>query len=207
MNIKNVTLWLIGINVAVFLIIFPWSIANPAVIGYVAFNPADFFAGHHLWTLITSVFMHGSPSHLFLNMLSLMFLGGFVERLIGSKRYLGIYLIAGIIANLFYAFFSYAFNLNSIPAVGASGAVFGVAGMLAVLTPKMPIYIMFIPVAMPMWIGVTVILVLMWALTLAFGLPIGNEAHLGGLLCGLAYAFYLRQKYKHKARLIARFYS
>jgi len=206
-NLKNVTLWIIGINVILFLLIFPFAVSNAKVLSFVAFNPADFVHGINVWTLITSVFMHGSPSHLFLNMFSLMFIGGFLERLIGSKRFLGIYLISGIFANLFYVLVYLTFGIDSIPAVGASGAIFGIAGMLAVLTPKMPIYIMFIPVAMPMWFGVTLMLAVLWVLTLLAGLPIGNEAHLGGLLCGLAYAFYLRKKHWHKARIIARYYS
>ena len=202
-SLKNVTLWIIGITVILFLAIFPFAVSNAKVFSFVAFNPADFIHGTNVWTLLTSVFMHGSPSHLFVNMLSLMFIGSFLERLIGSKRFLGIYLISGIVANLFYVLVYLIFNIQSVPAVGASGAIFGIAGMLAVLTPRMPIYIMFIPVAMPMWVGVTIMLVLLWILTITFGLPIGNEAHLGGLLCGLAYAFYLRNKYKKRARIIA----
>ena len=115
---------------------------------------------------------------------------------------------SGIIASLFFVLFAYAFNLDpNIPAVGASGAIFGIAGMLAVLTPKMPVYILFIPIAMPMWFGVILILIVMWFLSITVNLPIGNAAHLGGLLCGLAYSFYLKNKYKRKARIIADFYS
>jgi len=206
-KLKNITLWLIGINIAVFFIAFLLSLLNPNIFELIALNPADFAAGKNVWTIITSMFMHGGPSHLLLNMLSLMFLGGFLERLIGSKRFLGIYMASGIIANLFYVLAYLVFNTKSIPAVGASGAIFGLAGMLAVLTPKMKIYIMLIPIAMPMWLGVTAMLVLLWTLTLTLGLPIGNEAHLGGLLVGLAYAFYLRNKYPHRARLIADHFS
>jgi membrane associated rhomboid family serine protease len=83
-----------------------------------------------------------------------------------------------------------------MPAVGASGAIFGLGGMLAVITPQMPVYILFIPIAMPMWLGVIISLALLWILSVVAGLPIGNLAHLGGLLAGLVYAFYLRKKYR-----------
>jgi membrane associated rhomboid family serine protease len=205
---SNITLWLIGINVVFFLAVAILSLSfGDGVLNYVAFNPADFVSGTHVWTIITSIFMHGSVTHLLVNMLSLMFLGSFVEKLIGSKRYLGIYLISGIIANLFYVLFAYLFGGMNIPAVGASGAIFGVAGMLVILTPKMPVYIMFIPVAMPMWFGVILMLVVMWLLTITINLPIGNAAHLGGLLCGLVYALYLRKKFPHKARMISEHFS
>jgi hypothetical protein len=208
MKLKNVTLWLIGINVVFFLAVAILSlIFGDIVLGYVAFNPSDFVAGKNVWTIFTSIFMHGGVTHLFVNMLSLMFLGGFVERLIGSKRFLGIYLISGIIANIFYVLFAYLFGGMTIPAVGASGAIFGVAGMLVILTPKMPVYIMFIPVAMPMWFGVILMLALMWLLTITINLPIGNAAHLGGLITGMIYALYLRNKHPHRAKLIADHFS
>jgi hypothetical protein len=206
---SNLVLWIVGINVVFFLLIMSLAFfLSEKVFNYVAFTPSDFVQGKNLWTLLTSMFMHGSVSHLFVNMFSLLFLGSFLERLIGSKRFLGIYMTSGIIASLFFVLFAYAFNLDpNIPAVGASGAIFGIAGMLAVLTPKMPVYILFIPIAMPMWFGVILILIVMWFLSITVNLPIGNAAHLGGLLCGLAYSFYLKNKYKRKARIIADFYS
>jgi membrane associated rhomboid family serine protease len=137
-------------------------------------------------------------------MMSLFFLGGLLERIIGRKRFLFVYMASGIIAALFFVLIAYLFNLDmSIPAVGASGAIFGVAGMLAVLTPKMPVYIFFIPVAVPMWFGVILILALLWGISAAFGVPIGNLAHLGGLLVGVIFAFYLKFKYPRKTRMIS----
>ena len=214
MNLKNVTLWIIGINVVLFLGIFPFAVSNEKILNYVAFNPADFLHGINVWTLLTSMFMHASPTHLFMNMLSLIFIGSFLERLIGSKRFLGIYMASGIIGNLLYVAAYLIFGGQSIPAVGASGAIFGIAGMLAVLTPKMKVYIMFIPLALPMWLGVAIMLALLWLVSspvfaslTGINLLIGNAAHLGGLLCGLGYAFYLRKKHWRKAQIIARYYS
>ena len=206
---SNVTLWLVVINVIFFLLIISLSFfVSSQLMNYISFKPSDFIQGKNLWTLLTSMFMHGGVAHLFANMFSLLFLGSFLERLIGSKRFIGVYFISGIIASLFYALFAYAFNLDpTIAAVGASGAIFGVAGMLAVLTPRMPVYIMFIPIAMPMWFGVILILIVLWLLSASIGLPIGNAAHLGGLLTGMAYAFYLRNKHKRKAKIISDFYS
>ena len=99
------------------------------------------------------------------------------------------------------------FGQTNIPAVGASGAIFGLAGMLAVLTPNLPVYIMFIPISMPMWFGTILIMFGLWAISASFNLPIGNAAHLGGLLVGVLYGLYLVNKNKHKAALIREHFS
>jgi len=198
---------IIAINIVFFLIATIAILINPNFISYIALNPSNILHGNYLWTIVTSMFMHGGVFHLFANMMSLFFLGGLLERIIGRKRFLWIYMISGIIASLFFVGIAYIFNSDlNISAVGASGAIFGVAGMLAVLTPKMKVYILFIPIALPMWLGVILILVVLWIISAAFSLPIGNLAHLGGLLTGLAYSIYLRLKYPRRARMIANYF-
>jgi len=93
----------------------------------------------------------------------------------------------------------------NIGAVGASGAIFGIAGMLAVLVPKLPVYIMFIPIAMHMWFAVILLLLVLWIFSLVSGVPIGNTAHLGGLIIGFVYGFYLRTRYKRKVLMLNKF--
>ncbi len=206
----SATFWILTVNVLFFLIVYPLAVFyNETIFSYVAIAPSDFVNGIHPWTIITSMFMHGSVSHLLMNMLSLIFLGGFLEKLIGRKRFVNIYFVSGIIASLFFVAMTYLFSPSDInvSAVGASGAIFGLAGMLAILTPKLPVYLFFIPIAMPMWLGAILILILMWLVSAAFNVPIGNLAHLGGLLTGIAYAVYLKNKYKHKAKIIAEYYS
>ncbi|MEX2017090.1 MAG: rhomboid family intramembrane serine protease, partial [Candidatus Pacearchaeota archaeon] len=130
----SVNLILILINVMFFLIML--------------FFPSDFILKNiavslesvqelRLWTLLTSMFMHGGFFHLFANMISLIFIGGFIEKLIGKKRYFWFYMIAGLVGGLLYVLVEYFFP-SGLPAVGASGAIFGVAGLMAVLTPNLP---------------------------------------------------------------------
>jgi len=197
------TFWLIAINVVFFLIAILLSFFYPNLMDVIALRPADILLGKNLWTILTSMFMHAGVFHLFANMMSLMFLGSFLERIIGRKRFLTVYFVSGIMGSVFYILFSNP----QISAVGASGAIFGIAGMLAVLTPRMPVYIMFIPIAMPMWFGVILIMVVLWLLTVSVGLPIGNTAHFGGLIVGLAYAAYLRYKHPHRTRMISDHFS
>lgn len=204
----NITLILIVLNVVFFIImlVLQSSYGNVAFEN-VAIQPSYILQGEKLWTIVTSMFMHGSLAHLFVNMLSLLFIGSFLERLIGSKKFLFIYLVAGIVASLAFVFLALAFDQDlTIPAVGASGAIFGIGGVLAVLTPKLPVYIMFIPIAMPMWLGIVLLLVVMWLVSAAVGLPIGNTAHLGGFIAGLIYGFYLRIKYKKKVAILDKYF-
>ena len=209
----NIVLTLIALNFIIFLAVsllgfFSSSNCEDTICKYVALQPSSILSGENLWTVITSMFIHGSFFHLFVNMLSLFFLGSFLEKLVGSKRFLFIYIISGILASLFFVFFAFAFGQNlTIPAVGASGAIFGIGGVLAVLTPKVPVYLMFIPIPMPLWFGIALMLVLIWLVSAVAGLPIGNTAHLGGLIAGLIYGFFLRLKHKKKVAMLNRFIS
>ena len=198
------TLRLAIINFIVFIAAMLISLFYPQIINLLALQPSTFLSKP--WTIITSMFMHANSFHIIANMLSLLFLGGFLERIIGKKRFIWFYLISGIAGSILYILNFYITGTGDIPAVGASGAIFGLGGMLAVVTPRMPVYIMFIPVAMPMWFGVTLSLALLWLLSVTAGLPIGNLAHLGGLLAGLGYAIYLRTKYKRRFDMISNFF-
>ena len=91
-------------------------------------------------------------------------------------------------------------------AVGASGALFALGGLLAVLTPKLKVLAFFI-IPMPMWFAMIFLLGILWILTFTAGLPIGNAAHLGGALVGIGYGFYLRNKYKRKTKMISKYFS
>jgi membrane associated rhomboid family serine protease len=57
---------------------------------------------------------------------------------------------------------------------------------------------------MPLWIGMIFMLGILWWASIGIGLPIGNTAHLGGLIIGLIYGFYLRKRYIKKITLLNR---
>lgn len=177
-------------------------------IDFIAIKPLNILGGKYIWTFLTSMFMHAGFFHLFVNMLSLFFIGSLVERLLGPKRYLGFYLISGLFAGLFFVLSGFVFpaDLNTF-AVGASGALFGLIGLLVLLTPNLPVYVMFIPIPIKMKYAAPGILVLLWLISIAGNVPIGNTAHLGGLIAGLAYGLFLRNKYKNKTRSISRHFS
>ena len=200
---------LIGLNSILF-ILFMILLGTKAVpLDAIAIQPANILEGNYLWTFLTSMFMHGGFFHLFANMLSLMFIGPLVSRILGERRYLYFYLFAGLFAGLFFVLVSKFFfpaDLGTF-AVGASGALFGLVGLLMLLTPNLPVYLMFIPIPFKMKYAAPGMLIVLWLISIGGNIPIGNTAHLGGLLAGLIYGIYLKNKYKNKSRYISKVFS
>jgi uncharacterized protein len=211
----NTTFILINIAMFILVIVMALAVGGDKIIDWFALNPSLFFGGY-VWTLLTSMFMHVELWHLFVNMVSLFFIGSFVERLIGRKRYFWFYMSAGIVAGLAFVVFAWVgqfipngdaiFGGFNIAAVGASGALFGVGGLLAVLIPRLKVLVMFI-IPMPMWLGMAVLMFGVWGLSIANGWPVGNTAHFGGLVVGVVYGFYLRSKYARKVKMLNRMFG
>jgi membrane associated rhomboid family serine protease len=200
---------IIGINILTFLGFFVLTsiIGETKAISLIALQPAIIISATAIWTLITSMFMHAGLPHLFVNMFSLLFIGNFVEKLIGKKRFLRLYFTSGIFAGIFFVIVTYLTGSDlNVYAVGASGAIFGLGGLLAVLTPRLPVLVFFI-IPMPMWIAMGFLLAVLWILSLGLGLPIGNIAHLGGLIVGVGYGFYLQKKYPKRTKIIKNYFS
>lgn len=228
---------------------------------YLAINPSMILSGRGLWTFISSMFVHGGFFHLFANMFSLFFMGNFLEKITGRKRLFWIYFISGIVGGAFYVSGAWGFDFLgitsgavNIPAVGASGAVFGILGTLAVLVPFSRIYLIVgplilivlevvlsgvlptnlmsglsilfnlafifmifslfsfnsklkkfaVPLELPMWLLPIIAIVPLMIIARFVSLPIGNSAHLGGLVVGLVYGLYLKHKFPNKTRMISR---
>ncbi|MFW6029720.1 MAG: rhomboid family intramembrane serine protease [Halanaerobiales bacterium] len=220
----SITFWLIGINIAMFIIFLIVGYFSEPLFGisnkiffdnFIALKPINILQGKALWTFITSMFMHGGIGHLLINMFVLFSLGGVMERIIGRKRFLWFYIISGIFASLVFVllagFFGNSeigaaiFGSPTISAVGASGAIFAIAGLFVVILPKAKFTIIFFPFfSLPGYIMVPGILVITWIASVVGGLPIGNSAHFGGFLAGIVYGFYLRKNYKRKIKRLNR---
>ena len=177
----TITLTLLVINVFVFFIELISPIEN-----YFSFVPANAFV--QPWIFVTSIFLHADFTHLFFNMFALFMFGTYLENKIEKKTYLIIYFAAGIFGNVGYMLTAPG---STIPGLGASGAIFGVMGALAVLAPSAIIYLYGVP--MPMLVAA-----FFWALTEFLGtfVPSGiaHGAHLGGLFIGIILGLYLRNK-------------
>ncbi len=208
--IKNlrVNTILILVNVVFFILFSILILINEGYIDYVALKPLNISQGAYIWTFLTSMFMHANLFHLFVNMFSLFFIGSLIERILGPKRYLYFYLASGLFAGIFFVAFSLLFNVDvNTFAVGASGALFGVAGLMTILTPNLPLYVMFIPIPIKAKYAIPGLLAILWLISITGEIPIGNTAHLGGLILGLGFGIYLRKKYKNKTRKIRKYFS
>lgn len=150
-----------------------------------AFFPA--YALLEPWTFITSIFLHADFVHLFFNVFALFFFGIYLERVIGNRAFAALFFVSGAVGNLGYLVTS----MNPyVPAIGASGAIYGVIGALAVISPSLLVYVYgFIPVPMAL-------AAVMWALIDLAGLfvpsGVAHGAHLGGMVVGVLYGAYLR---------------
>jgi len=201
------TIILINVLFFIFVIILMNLFDNLNIFSWVALNPSKILSGKTLWTFVTSMFMHGGFGHLFANMISLMFIGNFVEKLIGKKRFLGLYFVGGLFAALFFILISFITkNGLDISIIGASGAIFALGGLLAVLTPKLPVLVFFV-IPLPMWAAMVFLMFGLWAISNSFGLPIGNIAHLGGLIVGVSYGLFLKKKYPGKTKMISKYFT
>lgn len=209
---------IIAINVVAFIVyLILKAIYGPVQVDHLlAIQPYMIFQGRRLWTFITSMFLHTGLTHLVANMVSLIFMGGFIEKLIGKKRFLYLYLIGGIIASLFFVFFAHFFGNTELGArffgeglslaMGASGAIFAIGGLIAVLIPKMKVLVFFI-IPTQMWIAMIILTFIMWISSASLSLPIGNTAHLGGLLVGIVYGIYLKIRYPRKTKMISQYFG
>ncbi|HEX54940.1 MAG: rhomboid family intramembrane serine protease [Candidatus Altiarchaeales archaeon] len=186
---------IISINVVVFIIeVFAMSMGRfEFILNNFALIPE--FIIEKPWTIITSIFLHADAWHLFLNMFVLYFFGLYLERLVGERNFLRTYFIGGICASAAYLITSFFFDIPppSVPAIGASGAVFAVMGALVVLRPRLTILVnFFFPMPLWMWAMIYTFIALTDMLTTMGG--VAHNAHLGGLIAGI----YLGNKFKRR---------
>ena len=135
------------------LLILLLTMVSPAMYRLLALTPLLTIRARMYWQVFTYQFVHGSFWHLFSNMLGLLIFGTAVERKIGSREFLLFYLLTatlcGIAACAGYSFF----GLWRVGLVGASGAVFAVMYLFAVLFPRSTIFVFgLIPVPAPLLI-------------------------------------------------------
>ncbi len=137
-------------------------------------DPVSIRAGEY-WRLITPVFLHAHVFHIFMNCYVLYALGPSVEQAFGSARFLVMYLVAGFLASAA----SFAIPPD-VPSLGASGAVFGMAGVLLVYLyrRRRSAFVAQYLRSILVFIGIN--------LVFGFLFPgIDNVAHIGGLIGGL----------------------
>lgn len=155
----------------------PELLVNWAIIGELVFHHGQY------WRLLTAMFLHGDGTiqgtllHLLLNMFALLQLGSLYELMFGTRRFLTIYFVTGILASLTSAF------VNSGASVGASGAIFGIIGAFITSVRRSPRY------RHERMARSIVNQLVFWVIANIFiGLQVPKidlSAHIGGLVAGL----------------------
>lgn len=143
------------------------------------------------WRLLTNTFMHGGLMHILANMYGLLFVGIFLEPLLGKTKYLIIYLTTGILASV-ASIWWYPATVS----VGASGAIFGLYGFfLATLLLKV-----FPPDFGKAFLTSTLVFV-GFNLLMGFTGGIDNAAHIGGLVSGFIIGLLMSRQLKQQVEI------
>lgn len=204
------TYLLLGINIAVYLLMVRSGVdrLTPSpedLIRFGANNAEAVIAAHQWWRVVTATFVHVGLIHLFTNMWCLWNLGVIGEPMLGFSGVMYVYLLTGAAGNLLSVAFNIAFHQYGEVGAGASGAVFGIAGILIVLFSNRQLaqprpgfagiplrdlqairrsVIQFAGLNLLIGVG-TMVRPLMHGLGMG-ELRIDNTAHVGGFVTGLA---------------------
>jgi len=180
--------WLLGINVAVFvmeMVTFGGNIQG-------IFHPFELYGAlwpigtsrFGLWQYVTYMFLHGGVSHIFFNMLTLWMFGMELEQMWGSRRFLAYYLLCGLGAGVIHSIVTMVMGTGA-PTLGASGAIMGVMVAFGLVFPDRVVFMGFF---FPMRARFAVLLFA--GIDLYLGVVgstdgVAHFAHLGGALVGV----------------------
>ena len=153
---------------------------------------------HEWWRFVTPMFLHVNLLHLLVNMYGLWMVGPYVEKLYGSARFVFFWVatgIAGVLASYLTVVqpgsplggFRFLFKTADVPSAGASGALFGLVGVLFVFGIK---FRKELPEGFKRAFGTGLLPIIVINLFIGYlgSRVIDNAAHLGGLLCGAGLA-------------------
>lgn len=142
-------------------------------------SPYCFFEEKEYYRLLTSMFLHGDIHHIVNNMLLLCGMGAMIEKEAGHLTYGAVYFASGFVGNLVSLWYKVYVGEYSVLSIGASGAVFGLVGLLLILAMLPNVNI---PNASP----VRTLLVIGYSIYCGMGeSSIDNAAHIGGVVCGI----------------------
>lgn len=154
--------------------------------------------GHQYWRFVTPVFIHVNLIHLVINMYSLWVIGPWVEKLYGSAKFVVFWVVtgaAGVLASYLTVIpgsqpgliGSFLIKTGDGPSAGASGALFGLVGVLFVFGIK---YRHELPDGFKRAFGTGMLPIILLNLGIGFAARsfIDNAAHMGGLVSGAAFA-------------------
>jgi len=182
-SFKFTPIWIL---IAANFLIFIAAAIAPKLILLLGLQPVGLLA--RPWTIVTNLFVHSGLWHIIANMLTLYFFGSYLSRLIGRSKFLIVYFGGGILGNILFVLLAPPFSI----AVGASGAIFALGGALAIMRPRLRVFIFPIPVAIPLWVAV-----IGGFLIISLFPHVAWQAHLGGLVFGLIAGYFLKKRQRY----------
>jgi len=153
-----------------------------------ALVPDDIRHGRKLWTLLASIFLHGSIAHLLGNAYFLFTLGDNTEAALGRFRFARLFVVSGVVGSIAQTIFT---ENVQVPVVGASGAIAGVLGAYVVLFPRVKLYqvLFFVRFRLSViWYGLVWIAFNVY-MALAHQPHVAWMAHVAGFVVGLGLAY------------------
>lgn len=195
----NVAFWLLG-----------WvgdvtrtpSLSSAALLDLLAVFPERVISEGTLWTPFTYMFLHGSLTHLFVNMLGLALLGPDLERTFRSLNFLVLYLLSGFVGGVAYVLVSHVVFGQFHPCVGASGAIMGLLGAIVAIYPQR-VYVL-LPLMIPMRAVVLAVLLVtshIFFIITPFGGAVAYDVHLFGGLAGYGFTLAVAEAHRRRWRI------
>ncbi|MER5654708.1 rhomboid family intramembrane serine protease [Streptomyces sp. NPDC060011] len=188
---RLVTKVLIGLNVALYLV--QRVVGDSFTDQFTLFGRAllsgelQGVAEGQWYRMLTSMFLHGSPTHIIFNMLTLWWIGGPLEAALGRARYISLYFISGLAGSAL----CYLLTAPNQPSLGASGAIYGLFGATAVLMRRLNSDMR------------PIIALLVINLIFTFGWSgIAWQAHIGGLVAGVVVGYAMVHAPRERRNLV-----
>ena len=147
----NATVYLVLINVFVYFATYysGITIRGLRLVYWLSLIPGCINMGW-VWQFVTYMFVHGSPTHLFFNMFALIMFGRILERTLGTREFLLFYFLCGILGGVVNYLFYLVQGVMGVAVMGASGAIYALLFLCAVMFPSSQILLFFfIPMKMP----------------------------------------------------------
>jgi membrane associated rhomboid family serine protease len=179
-----------GVYVALLLLGWIAPEAAHAITSTLWLVPFDVMHGA-VWQVATYALLHGSLMHILFNMLSLWFVGSYLETSIGTRKVAELFWVSVVGAALCTMAFAYSHILRAdpqVPTVGASGGIFGLLVAFAMLFGDQEFLLFPLPFRMKAkWLVTIYILIALFSLLEGGGDHVAYMAHLGGAFFGWAY--------------------
>lgn len=165
-----------------------WIPGNKTSLAFGAMQPILIEHGQW-WRLFTAMFVHFGFLHIFMNSIGLYSVGSLVERIYGSWKYAIIYITSGLFASITSTLYFVLFGPTNAIAGGASGAIFGIAGVLIVLGIRRH---SIVPRAVAIQLSTIMGALIVMNLAFDYFVPgIDLRAHIGGLVAGVVLGYFL----------------